>query len=211
MIEGSVLALKTNLTSLNHILSSGVSTESSILEEDKLFEEAVAKEQATIKLYSVIMILSTVFLTIQTYAIFDYCRRASVNIHKAMLTNIMNATMSFFDTHFIGNILNRFSQDMNNIDEQLPFTIREFMRVRIVLCGVEKMLKLYFQVAFGVVGIIFLVASVNLQFLIYAVVFFVVTYILRAIYIPTGRSLKRLEAASELFELCSNFVLLQSN
>lgn len=98
----------------------------------ELLSEAIATEKTTIKMYSVVMISSIVFAFIQTYAIFDYARRASVNIHKSMVKNIMNATMSFFDTHFIGNILNRFSQDMNNIDEQLPFAMREFIRVRLV-------------------------------------------------------------------------------
>lgn len=128
-MDGSVLALKTNISTVNNISIPGTLFETIVSEEEKHLEEAIAKESSTIRLYSIIMILSILFVTIQTYAIFDYCRRASVNIHKAMLTNIMNATMSFFDTHFIGNILNRFSQDMNNIDEQLPFTIREFMRV----------------------------------------------------------------------------------
>lgn len=100
-------------------------------EQIKLLHEAIDKEQATIQMYSLVMILSIVSATIQTYAIFDYCRRASVNIHKEMVRNIMKATMAFFDTHFVGNILNRFSQDTNNIDEILPFTMRELLRVRI--------------------------------------------------------------------------------
>lgn len=130
VIERSALALTENVTILNDTRVQKLWTESYILGEKKLLEEAIDKEQSTIKLYSLIMILSIVSATIQTYAIFDYCRRASVNIHKSMVKNIMNATMSFFDTHFIGNVLNRFSQDMNNIDEQLPFTMREFIRVK---------------------------------------------------------------------------------
>lgn len=95
----------------------------------EVLSDAIAKEQATIKLYSVIMMASVISAVIQTYAILDFSRRASVNIHKSMVQNIINAVMSFFDTHFIGNVLNRFSQDLNNIDEQLPFTIREAIRV----------------------------------------------------------------------------------
>lgn len=124
-VETDILSLQDNITSINNISTGNLTSE-----ENLLLDEAVAKEQATIKLYSMVMIASIVSATIQTYAIFDYCRRASVNIHKSMVTNIMNAVMSFFDTHFIGNILNRFSQDLNNIDEQLPFTMREFIRVR---------------------------------------------------------------------------------
>lgn len=128
-IERNIMSWAENLTSLNESLISEALTGNYTSETEKKLLEAIAKEQATIQLYSFIMIASIVSAIIQTYAIFDYCRRASVNIHKSMVANIMSATMSFFDTHFIGNVLNRFSQDLNNIDEQLPFTMREFIRV----------------------------------------------------------------------------------
>lgn len=128
-IGRNVMDLKKNVTTQNWTLAPEALVDEYVPEQDKILNEAIAKEQFTIRLYSVVMILSIVFVTIQTYAIFDYCRRASVNIHKSMVKNIINATMAFFDTHFIGNVLNRFSQDMNNIDEQVPFTMREFIRV----------------------------------------------------------------------------------
>lgn len=125
----NIMSLKENVTNLNDTSAPEALIKEYIPEEEEILNKAIATEQFTIKLYSVVMILSIVFATIQTYAIFDYCRRASVNIHKSMVKNIINATMAFFDTHFIGNVLNRFSQDMNNIDEQVPFTMREVIRV----------------------------------------------------------------------------------
>lgn len=132
-IERQITSVATNFTTLNGTFIAEALT-ANYTSPDEALAAAIAKEKATIKMYSIIMIVSIVSATIQTYAIFDYCRRASVNIHKSMVTNIMNATMSFFDTHFIGNVLNRFSQDLNNIDEQLPFTMREFIRVRHNVC-----------------------------------------------------------------------------
>lgn len=125
----SSLTIENITTILNETLGTEALVGNFSSEDERRLAEAVEREQATIKLYSIIMIASVISATVQTYAIFDYCRRASVNIHKSMVTNIMNSTMSFFDTHFIGNVLNRFSQDLNNIDEQLPFTMREFIRV----------------------------------------------------------------------------------
>ncbi|CAH1989487.1 unnamed protein product [Acanthoscelides obtectus] len=166
-----VILLLTNIS-----MSDGTTTtQAPILE----LEEATTKEQWTIKLCSIMMLASTVLSLIKIYTLFDFCRRASINIHKSMIRCILSAIMSFFDTHFIGNVLNRFSQDLNNIDEILPFTFIEFTRV-----------------LFAVSGIIALLATVNIYFLITSFILFGILAFLRKLYLPTGRSLKRLEAAT---------------
>lgn len=38
-----------------------------------------------------------------------------------MTIGLIGATMFFFDTHFIGNIVNKFSHDINILDESVPF------------------------------------------------------------------------------------------
>lgn len=136
-MERSLSPVSKNMTStydttsvVNETLSLLNLTTSNASSYEKLLDEATTKSQFTINLYSAVTITSIIFAFIETYAIFDYGRRASVNIHKSMVKNIMDSTMSFFDTHFIGNIINRFSQDMNNIDEQLPSSMREVVRVR---------------------------------------------------------------------------------
>lgn len=90
----------------------------------------------TIRLFSIMILVNALAHIVSNYLLFDFCRRASLNIHKAMTTNIINAVMSFFDSHFIGNILNRFSQDLNNIDEQLPYAFRESIRVSFSAAGI---------------------------------------------------------------------------
>lgn len=184
--QQKVLDLESNFTKEFHTngYSNGLNvTNSSTFDNFTLkLEEARANEKLTINLYSLMIFVSTTLDLLKTYALYDFCRRASINIHKSMSRTIIYAVMSFFDTHFIGNILNRFSQDLNNIDEHLPFVFSE--------C---------FRVAFSMTGIIFLVAIVNWKFLIPFGVFFIILVILRRLYLPTGRSLKRLEAASKFF------------
>lgn len=92
-------------------------------------EQAIATEQYSIRIYSIMIFVSSALAMAKTYALFSYTRRASINVHKAMVQNSINAVMSFYDTHFIGNVLNRFSQDLNNIDEVVPFVITDMFRV----------------------------------------------------------------------------------
>ncbi|XP_056637699.1 ATP-binding cassette sub-family C member 4-like [Diorhabda sublineata] len=163
------LSLKRNISELN------VATP---LQSQEL-AEATANEKFTIKLYSLMILASTILALLKTFAIFDFCRRASIRIHETMVRYIVYAVMIFFDTHFIGNILNRFSQDMTNIDEHLLHIFSEFIRV-----------------AFAVAGIVFLISIVNPYFLLFAAIFFSSLIFIRRLYLPTGRSLKRLEAAT---------------
>ncbi|XP_028139569.2 ATP-binding cassette sub-family C member 4-like isoform X1 [Diabrotica virgifera virgifera] len=164
-----VLDIQKNITELN--LASSQQTEDLI--------EAEATEKFTIRLYSIMILATTLLALLKSYTIFDFCRRASINIHKAMVTCITYAVMAFFDTHFIGNVLNRFSQDMTNIDEHILNIFSECIRV-----------------TFAVAGIVFLISFVNPYFLIFALVFFSSLILIRKLYLPAGRSLKRLEAAT---------------
>ncbi|CAH1997626.1 unnamed protein product [Acanthoscelides obtectus] len=133
----------------------------------------------SINFYTILLVSGTLCELIKYYMIFKFALNASFNLHKAMIHSIVNAIMSFFDTYFIGNILNRFSQDLAVIDEHFPFVLTHFITT-----------------LFHVAGMIGLIASVNWKFVIPSIILIICLVIMRFLYIPTSRSLKRLEAAT---------------
>lgn len=93
------------------------------------YEGAVTRRDQTFNLYAILIFTSAILALIKSYAILKFCRRASIKIHQMMCGSVINSAMTFMDNHFIGNILNRFSYDLDVIDEQFPFIFMEFFRV----------------------------------------------------------------------------------
>lgn len=52
---------------------------------------------------------------------------ASTYLHACMLTRTIHSPMSFFDTTPIGRIVNRFSKDIDTVDNILPITMRQWI------------------------------------------------------------------------------------
>jgi ATP-binding cassette subfamily C (CFTR/MRP) protein 4 len=70
------------------------------------------------------LLLCLVLVTITaTLAFVHYCMMASKNLHNSMLGKIIDATMTFFNNHPSGRILNRFSKDIGNVDEFVPLSL----------------------------------------------------------------------------------------
>ena len=55
------------------------------------------------------------------------CLRASGLLHNNMLKRIMRAPMSFFDTTPLGRIVNRFSRDVDVMDNSFPGNLGAFL------------------------------------------------------------------------------------
>ncbi|CAG5018016.1 unnamed protein product [Parnassius apollo] len=107
------------------------------------------------------------------------CMRSSIKLHNSMFSNILAATMRFFDTNPSGRILNRFSKDMGIVDEILPRMFLDSMQVIMVM-----------------LGILVMVAIVNPYMLLTTAVCGVFMYMWTMVYLSTAQAIKRVEGVS---------------
>ncbi|TRM64251.1 P-loop containing nucleoside triphosphate hydrolase protein [Schizophyllum amplum] len=116
----------------------------------------------------------TVFLMGCCFAMLTYF--SSQRLHKWAIQSVLHAPMSFFETTPLGRIMNRFSKDVDTIDNTLGESVRMFATT--------------FS---GILGAIILIAIVLPWFLI-AVAAVMVVYLYAATYYrASARELKRLD------------------
>ncbi|KAI0073467.1 ABC protein [Panus rudis PR-1116 ss-1] len=101
----------------------------------------------------------------------------SKNLHHDAIKNIFYAPMSFFDTTPAGRILSVFGKDIDNIDNQLPVSMRLFM----------------LTIA-NVVGAVIIITVLEHYFIIAAVAIAVGYQYFAAFYRASARELKRLDS-----------------
>lgn len=78
-------------------------------------------------IYIGIAILNSVFTLIRAF-IFAYGGvKAAVALHDRLLTAVLKTSLLFFDLTAFGIIINRFSSDIFNVDDALPFTLNIFL------------------------------------------------------------------------------------
>ncbi|KAG7444868.1 ABC transporter [Guyanagaster necrorhizus] len=102
---------------------------------------------------------------------------ASQNLHSLAVDRIVHAPMSFFETTPLGRIMNRFSKDIDTIDNILADSMRMFAAP-----------------ASSVIGAIILIAIILPWFLIAVFVVLIVYLYGAAFYRASARELKRLDA-----------------
>ncbi|XP_065349429.1 probable multidrug resistance-associated protein lethal(2)03659 [Cloeon dipterum] len=132
-----------------------------------------------IYVFSALMLCVIIFSVWRIYLFYGVCMRSSVNLHDKMFDSITRATMEFFNTNPSGRILNRFSKDMGAVDELLPMAMIDCL-----------------QIALALIGIVTVIAVVNVWLLIPTAVISVIFYFIRVIYLKTSRSVKRLEGVT---------------
>ncbi|XP_055866421.1 multidrug resistance-associated protein 1-like isoform X2 [Biomphalaria glabrata] len=121
-------------------------------------------------------------LLILLYSIIASIRmvRAAGTLHNHMLANVLRSPMSFFDTTPSGRIMNRFSGDVETVDNTLPSLFRSWMNT-----------------FFGTISTIIVISYSTPIFMVVILPLGVLYYLVQRFYIPTSRQLKRIESTTK--------------
>jgi len=130
--------------------------------------------------YAIIGITEMVLKLGNDLSYFFRCVRASRNIHKNLLDNIMRGPMKFFDTVPTGRILNRFTSDLDTIDQMIPAEILDF-----TWCFIESII------------VVLLICVTTPYFIAVIIPLMGVYFCIQRIYIASSRQLKRLYSISK--------------
>ncbi|XP_050545467.1 probable multidrug resistance-associated protein lethal(2)03659 isoform X2 [Daktulosphaira vitifoliae] len=158
--------------------NSSMNTNVIVSENDSIFSWFTTRNGCII-VFSVITFAMIVAALIRSITFVAVCMKASMNLHNKMFNCITRATMYFFNTNSSGRILNRFSKDMGAIDELLPAALIDCIQIGLTL-----------------LGIIVVVAIVNIYLMIPTIIVAIIFYKLRVYYLSTSRSVKRLEGVT---------------
>jgi ABC-type multidrug transport system fused ATPase/permease subunit len=90
-------------------------------------EHAGGSQVKFLVIYALINLADGVSMFSRQVFLYLSCLKASKVLFETLLTTVMRAPMSFFDTTPIGRVLNRFSKDMYTVDSQLPTTLRAYL------------------------------------------------------------------------------------
>jgi len=106
--------------------------------------------------------------------------RAGAETHKRMISALLGAPQSFFDTNLIGRLINLFTADMKAIDEKVVQQLGDF-----------------FNRIFMILSVAVLVIIVIPPSAIAMVPLFVLYYLIQKVYRSTSRELKRFDSTTQ--------------
>ncbi|EGC47173.1 ATP-dependent bile acid permease [Histoplasma capsulatum var. duboisii H88] len=127
--------------------------------------------------YAVLAFAYIFTVLVRELILFGGSLHASWRIHKRLLNAVTHAKFKFFDSTPLGRLMNRFSKDLEAVDQEVAATA----------IGMLHCLA-------SVILIVILISVITPKFLIAAVFITAVYFTLGAIYLNSSRDLKRLES-----------------
>lgn len=143
-----------------------------------------AKEEKStmfyIGIYAVIGLVYALTATFKSLWVFFAGVTAANNIFKHVLTKVLRAKLRFFDKTPLGRIMNRFSKDIESVDQELiPFAEGTF--ACLVSC----------------VSTLIIISFITPGFLVFAVIIAYLYYLVGMLYLTLSRELKRFDSITK--------------
>jgi ATP-binding cassette subfamily C (CFTR/MRP) protein 1 len=130
--------------------------------------------------YAILGIIELVLKFGNDLTYFFRCAQASKVVHKNLLNNVLKSPMKFFDTNPIGRIVNRFTSDLDTMDQMIPFALMDF-----IWCLMEC------------ITIVLLISVTTPPFIGIMVPLIGIYFFIQKIYITSSRQIKRLYSISK--------------
>ncbi|KAK3912845.1 Canalicular multispecific organic anion transporter 2 [Frankliniella fusca] len=138
-----------------------------------------AKRNTYLGVYAAFGGAQAIFSMTSSYVFAMGCIASSMELHNGMFRRILKCPMSFFDMTPIGRILNRFTKDIDNVDNVLPLQIRQALNL-----------------FFSCVATLLVISISTPLFVSVIIPLGVVYFFVQRFYVSTSRQLKRLDAVS---------------
>ncbi|KAJ9444939.1 putative multidrug resistance-associated protein lethal(2)03659 [Diplonema papillatum] len=141
-------------------------------------EEGQEKDEAfRYKYYAGFLGASVLLSFARSFVFFNAAISAGTSLHASMFSSVVRSPVRFFDTNPSGRVLNRFSKDMGQLDELLPWIL-----IDAIQCGL---------LCFG--GVV-LVSVLNPWVLVIIAPLTAAFVFLRRYFVASAREIRRLEA-----------------
>lgn len=161
-------------------------------------------------IYFILILLVLFLIGLPHFLTYLAALRASYNLHENLVISIKQATISFIDKTPIGRIMNRFSADINFIDQDLPthlfFLISGIgdivFQLGVIAAALPKFLPIIKLIGKLLYIILILAYSAHL--------FIGITYVLTIkYYLKASRSIKRIKSISRSLFLVQTAEMLK--
>jgi ATP-binding cassette subfamily C (CFTR/MRP) protein 4 len=91
----------------------------------------------------ILLVVLAILSHSSNWAFVKFCKCASKRLHDALFQKILLASMSFFNDHSSGRVLNRFSKDIGIMDDFIPVTLSEVTRSIFKMSGAITLILIF--------------------------------------------------------------------
>lgn len=137
------------------------------------------KNDYYLSIFGMFGIIQITFLVVHNIIYWIRMVIAAKRLHEGMLASIFRSPMSFFDTTPLGRVMNRFSRDIEVVDNTLPLIVRDYMTT-----------------LFSCLVVLVVISISSPLFLTLIVPILIIYLFIQNFYIPTSRQLKRIESVT---------------